>query len=71
MPGGRELTIGYVEPGSLGEKSGLQPGDVLLKLNGKPGEEYDVGSLGALFRGAEPLRIEVGRNGQTQIIEIQ
>lgn len=71
MPGGSVLTIGHVEPGSLGEKSGLLSGDVLLKLNGKSGEEYDMGSLGALFRGAEPLHLEVDRNGQTQIIEIQ
>ncbi|MDH3266220.1 MAG: aspartyl protease family protein [Gammaproteobacteria bacterium] len=71
MPGGSVLTIGYVEPGSLGEKSGLLPGDVLLKLNGKPGEEYDIGSLGALIRSAEPLHLEVDRDGQTQIIEVQ
>jgi hypothetical protein len=71
MPGGSVLTIGYVEPGSLGEKSGLLPGDVLLTLNGKPGEEYDTGSLGALIRGTEPLHLEVDRDGQTQIIEVQ
>lgn len=71
MPGGSVLTIGHVEPGSLGENSGLLPGDVLLKLNGKPSEEYDIASLGALFRGAELLRLEVDRDGQTQIIEIQ
>lgn len=71
MPGGSVLTIGYVEPGSLGETSGLLPGDVLLKLNGKASEEYDIGSLGALFRGGEPLRLEVDRDGDTQIIEIQ
>ena len=71
MPGGRVLTIGYVEPASLGEKAGLLPGDVLLTLNGRPSEEYDIGSLGALFRGAEPLHLEIDRDGQTQIIEIQ
>jgi len=71
MPGGSVLTIGFVEPGSLGEKSGLQPGDVLLTLNGKPSEEYDMGSLGALFRGGEPLLMDVSRDGQMQKIEIQ
>ena len=71
MPGGSVLTIGYVEPASLGEKSGLLPGDVLLTLNGKPSEEYDIGSLGTLFRGDEPLRLEIDRDGQTQMIEIQ
>ena len=71
MPGGSTLTIGFVEPDSLGEKSGLLPGDVLLKLNGKPSEEYDMGSLGALFRGAEPLLMEVDRDAQIRTIEIQ
>jgi len=71
MPGGSTLTIGFVEPDSLGEKSGLLPGDVLLKLNGKPSEDYDMGSLGALFRGAEPLLMEVDRDGQIRTIEIQ
>jgi predicted aspartyl protease len=71
MPGGSTLTIGYVEPGSLGEKSGLLAGDVLLKLNDKPSEEYDMASLGALFRGTEPLRMEVERDGQMRTIEIQ
>ncbi len=71
MPGGSVLTIGYVEPDSLGERSGLLPGDVLLKLNDKPSEEYDMATLGALIRSTEPLRLEVDRDGQTQIIEIQ
>jgi len=71
MPGGGTLTIGYVEPGSLGEKSGLHAGDVLTKLNGKPSEEYDMASLGAVIRGAEPLSIEVDRDNQLQLIEIE
>jgi predicted aspartyl protease len=71
MPGGSTLTIGYVEPDSLGEQSGLLASDVLLKLNDKPSEEYDMASLGALFRGTEPLRMEVERDGQMRTIEIQ
>lgn len=55
-------------PGSLGERSGLLAGDVLMKLNDKPGEEYDMAALGAFFRGTEPLKIEVERDGQMQII---
>lgn len=71
MPGGSVLTIGYVEPGSLGEKSGLLPGDVLLTLNDKPTEEYDMASLGMLFRGSEPLTMEIDRDGQMRTIEIR
>ena len=71
MPGGRTLTIGYVEPGSLGENAGILAGDVLLKLNDKPTADYDMASLGTLFRGPEPLRMEIDRDGQMQVIEIQ
>lgn len=71
MPGGSVLTIGHVEPGSLGEKSGLLPGDVLLTLNDKPSEDYDMASLGTLFRGSEPLHLQVDRDGQMKSIEIQ
>ena len=70
MPGGARLTIGYVEPDSLGEKSGLLPGDVLLTLNDKPSEDYDMASLGMLIRGTEPLHLEIDRAGKTQSIRI-
>ncbi len=49
----------------------IKTGDVLMKLNDKPGEQYDMAALGALFRGAQPLQIEVERDGQMQIIHIQ
>jgi len=71
LPGGSVLTIGHVEPGSLGEKAGLLPGDVLLKLNDKPSEDYDMASLGMLFRGSELLQLEIERDGQMRSIEIQ
>ena len=71
MPGGSTLEIGDVQPGSLGEQSGLLPGDVLTKLNGMPAEEYDMPTLGALIRGDEPLVLEVERDGETKTIEIQ
>ena len=70
MPGGQTLTVGYVEPGSLGEKSGFLAGDVLLKINDKPTAEYDMASLGALIRGAEPLHMEIDRDGQMQTLKI-
>jgi hypothetical protein len=70
FPGGSRLTVGYVEPGSLGEKSGLLPGDVLLTLNDRASEDYDIASLGALFRSAEPLHMEIDRDGKLQTIDI-
>jgi hypothetical protein len=70
MPGGGALTIGTVDPGSLGEQAGLETGDVLVGLNGKPAESYDMKALGALFRGSTPLRFEVMRNGEKRMLEI-
>ncbi len=71
FPGGSRPAIGYVEPDSLGARSGLLAGDVLLSLNDKPTEEYDMASLGRLFRSAEPLHMKIDRAGEIQIIEIQ
>jgi predicted aspartyl protease len=70
IPGGKVLTVARVDPGSLAESSGLLPGDVLVKLNNKPTAEYDMTSLGTLFRGAEPLRLDIDRDGRMLTIEI-
>ena len=64
------LTIGRVDAGSLGEKAGFLPGDALLTINDKPVEEYGMPALASLFGGSESLRIEVDRDGETQLIEI-
>ena len=71
MSGGSALTIGRVDPGSLGEQAGFLPGDVLLTVNDKSSAEYDMRALGALFGGSELLRIEVDRDGETKTVEIQ
>lgn len=65
------MTIGRVDEGSLGEKAGLLAGDALLTINGKPVGDYGMPALAALFGGSEALRIEVEREGETQLIEIQ
>ena len=58
------------DAGSLAEQSGLLPGDVLVKLNDKATEEYDMPALGKLFRSTEPLRFDIDRGGQLLAIEI-
>lgn len=71
MPGGKILTIANVELGSLGEKSGLMAGDVLLKLNDKPTDQYGMSDLGALFGSRAPLKFELERDGEAITIEFQ
>jgi len=70
MPGGKTLTIASVNPDSLGERAGLAAGDVLLMLNEKPTDQYDMSELGALFGSHAPLKFDVERDGEAKIIEI-
>ena len=70
MPGGSVLTIGRVDPGSLGEEAGFLAGDVLLTLNDKPAEQYGTSDLRTLFGSAEPLKFDVERDGVSKTIEI-
>ena len=71
FPGGSVLTIGRVDPGSLGEQAGLLPGDVLLTLNDKPTEQYGMSDLRVLFGGSESLTFEIERDGEAKTIEIK
>ena len=71
MPGGNVLTVGYVEPGSIGEQAGLMSGDVLLTLNDKPTEQYDMSGLRTLLGGSERLTFGIERDGDAKTIEIQ
>jgi hypothetical protein len=70
MPGGSVLTIGRVDPGSLGEKAGFLAGDVLLTLNDKPTEQYGMSDLRTLFGSSEPLKFDIERDGDSKTIEI-
>ncbi|MFB3106528.1 MAG: PDZ domain-containing protein, partial [Pseudomonadales bacterium] len=71
FPSGSVLTIGRVDPDSLGEQAGLLPGDVLLTLNDKPTEQYGMSDLRALFGGSEPLTFEIERDGEAKTVEIK
>lgn len=62
--------VASVDPGSLGERAGFQPDDLLVSLNGQPISEYDQVTLGTLIRGTAPLRWVVERDGVRHVIEI-
>ena len=64
------LTIGRVDPDSLGGKAGLLAGDVLLTLNDKPTEQYGMSDLRTLFGSSEPLKFDIERDGVSKTIEI-
>lgn len=64
------LVVERTHKGSIGEASGLRKGDKLVRLNGIAMTEYDMATLGKLFGGWEPLKIEVDRNGKIVTIDI-
>lgn len=71
MPGGKGLTIGRVDAGSLGEQAGFLAGDVLVTLNGKPTEQYGMSDLRTLFGGRDSLSFDIERDGESKTIVIQ
>jgi membrane-associated protease RseP (regulator of RpoE activity) len=71
MPGGSVLTIASVHSGSIAEQAGLKSGDVLLILNGKPTEQYEMAELATLFGGDSVLNLELERDGEARNIEIK
>jgi predicted aspartyl protease len=70
MPGSNVMQVASVDPGSLGEEVGFLAGDVMLSLNGKPTQDYDMSELGTLIRGSAPLSIDIERDGISKTIEI-
>jgi len=70
MPGGSVLTVASVDPGSLGEDAGILAGDVMVSINGKPTQEFEMRELGTLIRGSTPLSIDIERDGSAKTIEI-
>jgi serine protease Do len=63
--------IGNVEKGSPGEKAGLQPGDVVLALNGKAVERsIDLPRMVGLMKPSEKATLKVWHDGKEKDIEI-
>ena len=71
MQGSGSLTVAAVMPGSLAEISGLQSGDVLVAVNDKATDDYEMSELGAIFRSNDALMIEVDRDGEAVTVEIE
>jgi len=70
MQGPNGALVAKVEPGSAADKAGIQVGDVILKLNGKP--IVDAGQLSARIGESAPgdkVSIDLWRNGKSLSLE--
>jgi serine protease Do len=67
LPDARGALVANVEPGSAAEKAGLQPGDVVLTVDGKAiGESADLPRVIGEKRPGTRIRMEVWRDGRSR-----
>lgn len=67
-------TIVAVTPGSGAEQAGLQVGDVLVAINGKPVSGDNAGSVREAMAGVEPgqnVKVEIERDGKKQEFDVK
>ncbi|KAF1055799.1 MAG: Regulator of sigma-E protease RseP [Burkholderia gladioli] len=69
-PGGGSLTISAVTPGSASEQAGLQPGDKLVALDGKPvsGSSRFIDAIKS--HAGRPLALQIVRGGVERTLTI-
>lgn len=65
-PGGGALQVGGVEPGSAAEQAGLQKGDRLRAIDGRPVDSANTFITYVKSHAGKPLRLEVQRGEANQ-----
>ncbi len=70
--GGCELAIVLPIPGSPAEAAGIQPGDVIASVDGKPLDGMTIDQATALIKGAKgtPVTLGIDRNGTSIQVKI-
>ncbi len=63
--------IGVVAPGSPAEAAGLQPGDEILTLDGKPQETWQEVLYSVALRPSTSIRLETRRGAETREVIVQ
>ncbi len=62
--------VQYIRPGSPAGISGLQPGDVLVSVNGKEAYHYSISQLNEMFHGKDGKRIRMTVKRKSQKIHL-
>lgn len=68
----RGAVITQVQAGSPAEEAGLQPGDVVVRVNDRPvGERQDLRNALGLLSVGETVRLTVLRDGEPRVVEAE
>jgi C-terminal processing protease CtpA/Prc len=69
----RRLLTATVTPGSPASDAGVQPGDVLIRMEGKPLVAANLGSVTAALRSAPGalVHLELERNGKPEPVTLR
>ncbi|MBI3962930.1 MAG: S41 family peptidase [Deinococcus sp.] len=59
-PGGKRVTVLSVYPGSPAARAGLQPGDVVVEVNGQSTRDMTAGEAANLIRGPQGTQVVIG-----------
>lgn len=62
--------VGEVNKNMPAYTSGLEEGDIILKINGKKAESYDIFALELQVNAGKTITLEVDRNGDTKNITV-
>ena len=63
--------VGAVEPGSPAAAAGLQPGDEIVAIDGKPQPTWEEAQTSVMLRPDQAMRLTIRRGGQPQEIAIR
>jgi len=65
------IVIADVEGGSIAEEAGLQPGDIVVSVNGNPVRTVTEFQSQITNRDSKPMLLQVNREGHTQYVAIE